>query len=621
MRKQKMTAMLVALLLASGLFVSCQGPDKPTPTETTKAGEEQTTAAEENKEAAASTGETQAEEETKAGEETKAAEETKAGEEAKAPAEGEVDKIDWKDYDALIKSIKAEADPAKRADLMHQAETMLMETGAIVPLYHYNDSYMMKPELKDVTITPLGFKYFGQASMGDKKELNLNMGSEPETVDPQMNSSVDGACLSVNSFAGLYTYDKDNKLIPDLCAKEAEVSDDKLTYTFTLREGLKWSDGEKLDANDIAYAWKRGADPATTADYQYMFDVIDGYPSNLNIQVSEDGLTLTVKLSAPCPYFLELTAFPTYFPVPQKAIESAEGYMKDGKVVNPKAWTLKGKYPSNGPFMIDSWNHESSIVYVKNPNYHRADEVKFDKLTFMLSDDNPAIFSAYESGSLDFIDSVPTNELSELKKREDFHVADQIGTYFVIFNTNSKELFGGKTKEQAIALRKALGCCLDRQYIIDNVAQTGQHVATSFIPDSMMDGNGKKFHDDGFAYPVDGGYMPAQPDLDMARKYLEEAGFKLVDGKLSPETPLNLTYIANDIESHVRIGEIIQSDYQELGINMEIKTMAWNNFQSERKAGNFGIARHGWIADFSDPINMLEMWTSDSGNNDAQLGK
>lgn len=206
MRKQKMTAMLVALLLASGLFASCQGPQKPTTPGTTKAGEEQTTAAEENKEAAGSTDETQAEEETKASEETKAAEETKAGEEAKAPAEGEVDKIDWKDYDALIKSIKAEADPAKRADLMHQAETMLMETGAIVPLYHYNDSYMMKPELKDVTITPLGFKYFGQASMGDKKELNLNMGSEPETVDPQMNSSVDGACLSVNSFAGLYTY-------------------------------------------------------------------------------------------------------------------------------------------------------------------------------------------------------------------------------------------------------------------------------------------------------------------------------------------------------------------------------------------------------------------------------
>ena len=527
---------------------------------------------------------------------------------------------DWTEYEALIKEIKTTTDMENRVALMHKAEDILMGTAAVIPIYYYNDLYLQKTDVEGIYSNLFGFKFF-QFATCPRDVLKINLASEPAKVDPALNSSVDGACLAVNMFEGLYTYDAEGQLQPAL-AENTEVSEDGLTYTFTLRDGLKWSDGTDLTAKDFEYSWKRAAAPETGADYGYMFDAIakteDGA---LDVTASEDGKTLTVKLVAPCAYFLDLAAFPAYLPVPQAQVEAAEGWE-----TNPGAWAAEAGFVTNGAYTMTSWKHEESIVLTKNDNYYRADEVTIPEIDLMLSADDTAILAAYNSGALDFADTVPTNEIASLMENEDFHVIDNLGTYYAAFNVNSP-LFDGKTVDQAIAMRKAFAILIDRPYIVETVGQTGQKVATSYIPAGMADGNGGTFKENGASYnfPVEDGYYPEEVQdeaIDEAIALLEYAGYKFDEnGMLSSETPINITYLTNDGTGHIGVAQIMQQDFAEIGINMTIDTREWNVFLDERKQGNFDFAREGWLADFNDPINMLEMWTSESGNNDCQFGR
>ena len=525
---------------------------------------------------------------------------------------------DWSEYEALITEIKTTTDMENRVALMHKAEDILMGTAAVIPIYYYNDLYLQKTDVEGIYSNLFGFKFFQFATL-PRDVLKINLASEPAKVDPALNSSVDGACLAVNMFEGLYTYDKDGNLQPAL-AESTEVSEDGMTYTFTLRDGLKWSDGTDLTAKDFEYAWKRAAAPETAADYGYMFDAIaktaDGA---LDVTASEDGKTLTVNLVAPCAYFLDLAAFPAYLPVPQVQVEAAEGWE-----TNPGAWAAEAGFVTNGAYTMTAWKHEESMVLTKNDNYWRADEVTIPEIDLMLSADDTAIFSAYNSGDLDFADTVPTNEIASIMGNPDFHVIDNLGTYYAAFNVNSP-IFEGKTVDQAIAMRKAFAILIDRPYIVETVGQTGQKVATSYIPAGMADGNGGTFKENGaYKFPVGDGYYPEEVQdaaVDEAIALLEYAGFKFEDGKLSAETPLNITYLTNDGTGHIGVAQIMQQDFAEIGINMTIDKREWNVFLDERKQGNFDFAREGWLADFNDPINMLEMWTTDSGNNDCQFGR
>jgi len=529
---------------------------------------------------------------------------------------------EWAAYDELIAKIKASTDTVEREGLLHQAEDMLMSTSAVVPIYYYNDIYMQKADVTGVYSNVFGFKYFQFAST-PRETLNINLASEPAKLDPALNSSVDGACLVVNSFEGLYTYNKDGALEPAF-ADSYEVSEDGLTYTFTLKDGLKWSDGSDLTAADFEYSWKRAANPDTAADYAYLFDIIaKGDDGLVNATASEDGKTFTVVLTAPCPYFLDLCAFPGFYPVKQESVEAAADWQ-----TNPGAWCQEAGFVTSGAYTLESWTHNESMVYVKNPNYYRADEVKIEELHFMLSDDDTAIFAAYNSGDLDFIDTVPTDEIAALLENPEFYIIDQLGTYFASFNVNSP-IFEGLTAEQATNMRKAISLLIDRGYIAENIGQTGQLPANTFIPPSMMDGNGGEFraNDDGYTYPDEanvGYYNPEYSDANVeeAIALMETAGYQFDEsGMLSAETPLTLNYLTNESTGHVAIAEAIQQDLAVIGINVVIDTVEWNVFLEERKAGNFDFARDGWIADYNDPVNMLEMWTSDSGNNNCQFGK
>ncbi|MBQ4149561.1 MAG: peptide ABC transporter substrate-binding protein, partial [Clostridium sp.] len=187
-----------------------------------------------------------------------------------------------------------------------------MSNYAVVPLYYYNDLYMQKDYVKGVYANAFATKFFMYAEMENGADtLRINLASEPDYLDPALNSSVDGACLAANSFSGLYTYDSEGKPVP-ACADSYEVSEDGLTYTVKLKEGLKWSDGSDLTAEDFVYSWKRAVDPKTAADYEYMFSGFDGYGTEEGINVTAvDATTLQFVLAAPCAYMEDLMAFPT----------------------------------------------------------------------------------------------------------------------------------------------------------------------------------------------------------------------------------------------------------------------------------------------------------------------
>ena len=525
---------------------------------------------------------------------------------------------DWSQYDALIAEIKASTDYAARTELMHKAEDILMSNYCVMPFYYYNDIYMQKDYVEGVYANLFGTKFFQFATMTNGSDtLRINLASEPAYVDPALNSSVDGACLVANSFAGLYTYDAEGKTAPD-CAESYTVSEDGLNYVVTLKSGLKWSDGSDLTAADFEYSWKRAASDVTAADYAYM---LDGFARDENGELmvtATDDTTLEFTLSAPCAYMEDLMAFPTFFPVKQASVESYDDWE-----TNPGHWCQDAGFVSNGAYVCTGWSHDTSMTYEKNPYYHRADEVTIEKLEFMLSDDDTAIYSAYNSGDVDFIDTVPTDEIANLLDNDEFYIVDNLGTYYAAFNCKS-ELFADKTPAQAACMRKAFCILIDRDYIVENIGQTGQKPASTFIPVGMADGNGGVFHestDDGY-YDVEGIVNDTEATIEEARTLLEAAGYKFDDnGMLSSETPISVEYLTNNGTGHIAVAEAMQQDLAVIGIDMTISQMDWNVFLEERKAGNYDFCREGWLADFNDPINMLEMWTTDAGNNDCQFGR
>jgi len=465
----------------------------------------------------------------------------------------------------------------------------------------------------------------------DTAALNIFMASEPAHLDPALNSSVDGGCLAVNSFEGLLRYDSEGNIEP-ACAESYEISEDGLTYTFTLRDGLKWSNGETLDASDFEYSWKRAASVELAADYGYLCDMFPGYNSanmdadgnpapivdeevfNNAIKASEDGKTFTVTVNAVCPYFLDLCAFPFFFPVYEDSCVSTKtAEVPGGTWANDAGET----FVSNGAFKLQSWNHDSDMTYVKNEYYWDADSVSIDTLNVMLTSEDTAAYTAYQSGSLDFIDTIPTAEMETAKQSSEYVLLNQLGNYYIEFNYNSdlyKNL--GLDEEQAKVFRHALALLVDRQYIVDAIGQADQVPADSFVPAGCSDGNGGEFKTKGY-------YDLADYDANVAEAKELLASLDLYDTAAEKLTKdITLVYLTNNSEGNVKVAEAIASDLlSNVGINVKIEQQEWQVFQDTRKAGNFDIARGGWIMDYNDPINMLEMYTTNSGNNDCQFGR
>ncbi len=343
-------------------------------------------------------------------------------------------------YDVLIGLIKKCTDPTVRFEMMHRAEDLLMSTGAIIPLYFYTDPYLLDETVEGFFSIPLGYKFLYRTSVnGDTTSLPVCLGSEPDTLDPALNSAADSAITILHLFAGLAKWDQDengNLVIVADCAEElvdgVENEDGTVTYTYTLKEGLKWSDGVDLTAKDFEFAWKRAANPDTGADYGYMFDVIKGYNDGAIDVTATDDRTLVVTLNNYVAYWNELLAFPTYMPVRED-------------VVANEAWaTDASTYVSNGAYSMTGWDHNSVITLTKNTNYHGADGVTMNEIKFYLSDDDNNMLTNWKADTWLIVDSMPTNDIPALKadytgradKPDEYVVGSQIGTYYACWNIN-----------------------------------------------------------------------------------------------------------------------------------------------------------------------------------------
>ena len=344
-------------------------------------------------------------------------------------------------YDVLISDIKGCTDNENRYAMMHIAEDMLMSTGCIVPLYFYTDIYMLDDSVQGYFSNPLGYKYFMYSTVDGKGDtISVCLASEPDTIDPALNSSVDGATMTAHLFSGLAKWEQDasGKLIlaPDAATElvEGVMNDDgTVTYTYTLRDGLTWSDGKPVTAGDFEFAWKRAASAELGADYGYMYEVVQGYGTENKDDLAVKALndkTLEVTLANTVAYWNELLAFPAYFPVREDVVAN-EGWATDPST-----------YVCNGPYTITGWDHNSVITLTKNEHYVDADEVTMNEIKFYLSDDANNMLTNFENGSWQLIDDVPTNEIANLKVEypTEFVVAGQIGTYYVCWNINEEIL-------------------------------------------------------------------------------------------------------------------------------------------------------------------------------------
>ena len=464
------------------------------------------------------------------------------------------------------------------------------------------------------------------AAMGPSS-IAVCLASEPDTIDPALNSAVDGATLVAHLFSGLAKWDQDENgalvIAPDAAKElvEGVVNEDgTVTYTYTLRDGLKWSDGKDVTAADFEYAWKRAASTALGADYGYMFEVVKGYPDELAVKALDEK-TLEVTLANSVAYWNELLAFPTYFPVRED-------------VVANEAWaTDASTYVSNGAYKMTGWEHNSKITLTKNPAYHDADKVTMDVIEFYLSDDANNMLTNFENGSWQLIDDVPTNEIANLKVNypTEFVVAGQIGTYYVCWNINeqilpaSSTLTGAEAEAAKAEIRKAISLLFDRNYIVEEIGQAGQIPASSFVAMGMTNPDGSQFYQTAGGNDGYYGYYNVSADalesnfasaIETLKKYytFDEATQMFTDFP-------TLTYLYNTSEGHKAIGEYLQNALATVGITMNLENQEWNTFLNTRKNGDYSIARNGWIADYNDPICFLDMWTTSSGNNDVQFGK
>ena len=434
--------------------------------------------------------------------------------------------------------------------------------------------------------------------------FTVQYGSNPETLDPALNSAIDGANTIITIFEPLLLINENNEVIGGQ-AESWETSEDGMTWTFTMRDGLKWSDGTDLNAKDFEYSFKRMANPDTAAPYaETCLGMIDGFdaaqagdPDALNVKASDDGKTLTIVLSYPCSYFDKMAAFATMSPVQQATVEA-----------NGDSWcTSPDTYVSNGPYMITDWTPSERIVLTKNPNYvggWDSSKIVTDTITLLLLEDSSASYAAYNSGEAVLIKDVPTDEIPSLTKAEDggdFYVDTILGTYYVSLNLQRDAFKDAK-------VRKALSLAIDRDYVANTIMQGTYTTADSIVGPGIVDESGY-FHDNGNAPYISADY---EANLAEAKKLLEEAGYPNGEGYPTIE------YSTNDAGYHVPLAEYLQQAWGDLGITLTINKMEWSSFTPARRAGEYDVARNGWVMDYNDPSNMLDLFCTSNGNNDGK---
>lgn len=432
--------------------------------------------------------------------------------------------------------------------------------------------------------------------------VHVQIGPSPETIDPALNSAVDGANMIIHAFEGLLKFDRNNDIVAGL-AESWEQSDDGLTWTFHLRPGLKWSDGSALTADDFVYAWKRVAAPETAAPYGYDLlnmvvgfdEASDGDLDKLGVE-APDADTFIVHLVNPCIYFDKIAAFAVLVPVQRATIEA-----------NGDGWTTKpSTYVCSGPYYMTEFTDGSRIVFTKNPNYWDAENVTFDNIVWHLIEDPNTSYNAYNQNVIQLIKDVPTEEIPALRGNGEFYVEPIMGTYYISFNTQRAPFTDSRVRE-------ALSLAIDRDHVANVIMQGTFSPAKNFVGPGVSDAaSGSSFEEVTTKKYGDHFSADYAKDLAKAKRLLAAAGYP--DGNGFPA----IEYLTNDASYHKPVAEYLQACWGELGITMTVNIQEWKTMTADRRSGNFDIARNGWVYDWDDPSNMINLLETGNGNNDGK---
>jgi oligopeptide transport system substrate-binding protein len=418
--------------------------------------------------------------------------------------------------------------------------------------------------------------------------------AEPEDLDPHVVSGFTEQKILIALFEGLVTLAPDGVTVDPGVAESWDVSDDKLRYTFHLRDDAKWSNGDPVTARDFAYAWERILTPSFGSQYANMLHCIHNAKAyntgelrafgDVGVYV-EDSHTLKVTLAYPTPYFLSMQTFFAWFPVHRATIETHGRFDERGT-----RWTRADNFVGNGAFKLKDWEPGSVLRVTKNPEYWDAPNVKLNGIEFYPLDNRQLEERMFRSGDLHMTSDVPLNKLTTYQNEspDRLKVHPIYSTYFYRLNVTKPPL-------DDVRVRRALSITVNRQALIEHVLRIDHRVAESFCP---ADPNGYTPH------------TQQTYNIIEAKQLLAEAGY--ASGADVPAIEL----LYNTSENHRLIAETIQQMWNEsLGIRVDLVSQDWQVYMSSLRNLDYNIGRSSWYADYLDPISFLECFESDSGNN------
>jgi len=427
-------------------------------------------------------------------------------------------------------------------------------------------------------------------------ELNLVVGSEPPSLHPGLATDTTSSAILTNVFENLTTLDENAKPVA-AAASDWKISDDQKTYTFTLRDN-KWSNGDPVTASDFEYAWKWALNPDNLSEYASIFYSIkgaaaynsgEGSADDVGVK-AEDEKTLVVTLENPTPYFLELTAFKTYAPLNQKAVEGNENWYADAG----------DDYVTNGPFTLNEWRHNDTIVLKKNPEYWDADKVSLETVNIGMVESETTAATMFKAGEIDYLgapyQSIGLDVIDGFKADGSLKIADQASVY--VYKLNTKDKFTGNAN-----IRKALTLAMNRQGLIDNITKGEQKPALGMVPIAVS------------GFEEDRGYYKDN-DIEGAKAALE-AGMQELGIKDPSEITVNISF--NTSEGHAAIAQFIQEGWtKNLGIKVGLDNSEWQVYLEKLNQLDYQAGRLGWTGDYNDAYTFLEIYdTADNGNNDT----
>lgn len=421
--------------------------------------------------------------------------------------------------------------------------------------------------------------------------LKLAIMGEPASLDPQQISGTWENDVVGDLFEGLITEAADGKRVPG-AAESWKISDDGTTYTFALRKDGKWSDGQPVTADDFVFALQRIMTPENASDYAYILYPIKNAkaintgkdkPASLGVRAVDD-YTLEITLERPTPYFLDQLTHYTAYPLPRHVVEK---YGKD--------WTDPGKMVSNGAFELTEWQPQTRIVAVKNPEFHDAKDVALDEVIYYPIEERNSALKRFRAGEIDIAREFPTQQYRWLKENlpEATHVAPYLGIYYYVLNSRD----GHATADPRV--REALNLSVRRQVITDKILGTGEVPAYSFVPTGVnhYDIQEMAFKD-----------MSMDERMTKAKALMKEAGY-------GPDKPLELTLRYNTSEDHKKIAIAVAAMWKPLGVKVNLLNAEVAVHYEDMRQGKFDAGRAGWIGDYNDAQNFLNLLETGVPNN------